>query len=135
MIYNLHLWIKTQFPSLPIYTNGFDPTSPDDGLEMNEGPGEDQSLWNRQDTVVQFVSRAKTKPNARENAINVYNYIAKRIGECILPAVTVDSVVYPALSMWAVRPVSKPQYVGDDTNGRHLFSFSVEITTDLSTIQ
>lgn len=135
MVYNFRAWLKLQFPALPLYTNGFSSDAPDNAVEMNEGSGDDRQFFDRQDTVIQFLSRATTKPSARKNAQDLYNYMRKRYGGCIFPEETVDSVVYPAVTAWAIRPVNMPQYIGDDDNGRHMFSFSVDVTTTTTTIQ
>lgn len=134
MVYNLREWLLLQFPSLYFSSNGFQTDSPDDATEINEGSGEDQSLYTRQDDVIQFVSRATAKPTARKNAVDVYNYIRKKFG-CVFPSVTVDGVLYPEVTAWAIRPINKPQYIGNDDNGRPEFSYSVEITTTLEQVQ
>lgn len=135
MVYNFRAWLKLQFPTLPLLTNGFQGGTADEAVEINEGPGEDRPFFDRQDSVIQMVSRAETKPKARKNANDLYNYMRKRYGGCTFPEETVDGVTYPAVTAWAIRPVNKPQYVGDTGNGNHLFSFSVEITTTMENLQ
>ena len=135
MVYNFRAWLKAQFPNLPLLTNGFQSGTADEAVELNEGAGDDRPFFDRQDSIVQFLSRAATKPKARQNAIELYNYVRKRYGGCVFPEVTVDSVVYPEVTAWAIRPVNKPQYVGDTDNGNHLFSFSVDITTTMTNLQ
>ena len=127
MIYNLAQYIDTN-TTLSINVNGFQPTAPNDVVSINEGPGDERPWFDRVDTVVQVLSRAKERPVARENCYTVYDLIKKRY-DLVLPAATVNSIVYPALTAWGIRPVNPPQYAYDDDNGRPVFSFSVEITT------
>lgn len=127
MIYNLVKFI-TDNSSLVINTNGFNPSSPDNAICINEGSGNEQPWFNRKDTIVQVISRATDKTESRANAYEVYDLIKKKYG-LTLPAVTVNSVVYPAITGWAIRPVNTPQYAFDDKAGRANYTFTVEVTT------
>lgn len=127
MIYNLVKYI-TNNTSLTVSTNGFNPTSPDTAVCINEGSGDERPWFDRKDTIVQCISRAGDPTVARANAYTVYNLIKKKYG-LTLPAVTVNSITYPSLTGWAIRPVNTPQYAYDDDSGRAVFTFSVEVTT------
>lgn len=126
MIYNLAKYI-TNNTSLTINVNGFSPSSPDSTISVNEGSGDEMPWFDRVDTIVQFVSRATDKVEARSNAYTIYNLVKKKYG-LILPEVTVSSVVYPELTGWGLRPVNTPQYAYDDESGRANYTFSIEVT-------
>ena len=127
MIYNLAKYI-TDNTSLTINVNGFSPDSPDTVVSVNEGSGNERPWFDRKDTTVQFVSRAVDKTVSRANAYTLYNLIKKKYG-LTLPAVTVNSISYPAKTGWAIRPVTSPQYAYDDDSGRSVHTFTVEVTT------
>lgn len=127
MIYNLVEYIN-QNTSLNLDCNGFKPNSPDQSVSINEGSGDEQPWFDRVDTTVQCVSRARDKTDARVNAYEVYNLIKKKYG-LELPEVTVKSTTYPAVTGWGIRPITTPQYAYDDDSGRAIYTFSVEVTT------
>jgi hypothetical protein len=127
MIYNLVKYI-TNNTSLTIVANGFNPTTPDTAISVNEGSGIEQPFFDRKDTVVQCVSRAMDKTESRANAYTIYNLIKKKYA-LTLPEVTVNSVVYSAVTGWGLRPVGTPSYAYDDDSGRSVYTFSVEVTT------
>lgn len=127
MIYNLVKYI-TDNTSLTINCNGFSPDSPNDTVCVNEGSGDEQPWFDRVDTMVQVVSRSADKVTSRVNAYTVYNLIKKKT-QLTLPAVTVASTLYPAVTGWGIRPVNTPAYAYDDENGRPIYTFTVEVTT------
>ncbi len=127
MIYNLAEYIDDN-TSLTINVNGFQPDSQDIVLCINEGSGDERPWFDRQDTVIQILSRATDRTIARKNSFTVYDLIKKKYG-LTLPLVTVKGDTFPSLTVWAIRPVNMPQYAYDDDNGRTIYSFSVEITT------
>jgi len=127
MIYNLAKYI-TNNTSLTINVNGFSPSSPDETICINEGSGKEMPWFDREDTLVQFVSRSTDKVTARENAYTIYNLIKKRYG-LTLPEVTIGSTIYTEVTGWGLRPVNKPQYAFDDENGRANYTFTIEVTT------
>lgn len=130
MIYNLVSYLTTQIPSLSFFADGFNPTSPDTAIAVVETGGTEAPWFNRQDRLVQFISRAKSRFTARENAETVYNNIKKKYG-VELPAVTVGGIPRPKVKTWGIVPVNIPQYVADDENGCPLFTFTVMITTTI----
>jgi hypothetical protein len=127
MIYNLAKYI-TNNSSLTIVVNGFTPSSPNSTVCMNEGSGDERPWFDRTDTLVQFISRATDKTESRSNAYEIYDLIKKKYA-LALPEVTVGSTTYPAVTGWAIRPVSTPQYAFDDDAGRANYTFTVEVTT------
>jgi len=127
LIYNLVKYLVDGNPGLSYCANGFKENSPDDCTSVNEGQGIEQSWYNREDITIQVVSRALKGTTARINNKSSYNLIKKKYG-LTLPEVTVESVVYPAVKTWAIRPVTTPTYIGDDENGRPMYTFNVEIT-------
>jgi len=127
MVYNLAEYID-QNTTLTINVNGFQPDSQDTVLCINEGSGNERPWFDRQDTIIQILSRARDRTTARKNSYIAYDLIKKKYG-LELPSVMVGSDTHSAVTTWAIRPVNMPQYAYDDDNGRAIYSFSVEITT------
>ena len=127
MVYNLAEYIDVN-TSLTINVNGFQPDGQDIVLCINEGSGDERPWFDRQDTIIQILSRARDRTVARKNSFIAYDLIKKKYG-LTLPSATVGGDTFSSLTAWAIRPVNMPQYTYDDDNGRPVYSFSVEITT------
>lgn len=130
MIYNLVQYIEDELgvndPTLS--TNGFQPNDPDDCIAVIEGSGDEQDWFDRLDSQLQFIARSKSRPKAREIAYKVYDLLKKKYG-VVLPLVVVSGITYPSVKTWGIRPINTPQYVADDSSGRSMFSFNLDITT------
>ena len=128
MIYNLAKYITTNSSFKIINVNGFSPSSPDSVVSINEGSGDEMPWFDRVDTIVQCVSRAVDKVEARSNAFTIYNLLKKKT-RLTLPSVIVSGTLYPSLIGWGFLPNNRPQWAYDDESGRAVFTFSIEVTT------
>lgn len=97
--------------------------SPDACDVVLESTGGPVYWWNpeRADPVIQVLSRAKTYMTARDRAYAIYDAIYRNwtYGSAgwTLPVVGTDE--YEAMT---IEPLSPPQYIGQDENGRYEFS-------------
>jgi hypothetical protein len=130
MIYNLAQYLRDNLAGLVIVVNGFSQDTVADANCLNLGSGFEQPWFDRQDTLVTVYSRAISGPTAYYQNNKIYDLIKKRYG-IILPAITVDGVIYPEVKTWAIRPVNRPQYAYDDDEKRPTYMFSVDITTTI----
>lgn len=128
MVYNLIDYIATSTSfSISLSANGFHAGSEETCVSVSIGGGDEQPWFNRQDIRIHFMSRSLNRDTAFKNCVTVYDMVKKQYG-LTLPSVTVGGVVYPEVKTWAIRPQLPPQYVGDDQEGRAMFSSTVEIT-------
>lgn len=130
MIYNLYQYTIDNTTGFDIVVNGFQPSSNDECVTIQDSSGEEYPWFDRQDTLVQYISRATDSYTARVNAFICYDLINKKTNVS-LPEITINGTTYAAVTAWGIRPVMRPQYVGDDDNGRSMYSFSVTITTTI----
>jgi hypothetical protein len=128
MIYNLTGYLRTTIPSLKFYANGAPTDAPDTCIYVNDMGGSERPWFDRQESRIQIISRARSRDTAKQNADTVYKNIKKKFG-ISLPAVTVGGVLYPLVKTWAILPIEAPQYLTDDDSGAPLFVFTVTITT------
>lgn len=131
MVYNLVEYLKTQFTTLFFRANGFinaTDTFPDTCNFVN-APGGDSAFWHdRRDNAIQIISRSLDSVTAKQNNDTIYDDLIKRFG-FDLPAVTVNSIVYPLIMVWAFNPLQIPGWIGVDDNGRYLYSFNLRCVT------
>jgi hypothetical protein len=75
---------------------------------------------------MQVITRDISTPKARKLAYDVHEIFRTTIG-LILPADTVDGIVYPAFQVAQISSVSEPQSIGADENGRMEFSTNYKV--------
>jgi len=129
MIYNLVQYLIVNLPLINFVANGFGPDSEQDIIMVSETGGDVQHWIDRTDWAVQVISRAKNMNIARKNAYSVYNLLKNKL-EFMLPEVTVDEVVYPAVKTYQTSPLQSPGYLGADEKHLEMFSFNLTITTN-----
>lgn len=128
MIYNLAQYLIVNLTSINFVTNGFNPDSDQEAVMISETGGEPQHWYNRTDWAVQVISRSLNVNVAKQNAESVYNLLKNKFG-VLLPEVTVDEVVYPAVQTYQISPLQTPNYIGADDKHFEMFSFNLTITT------
>ncbi len=129
MIFNLVQYLRNNLTSLTFSVNGFDPDSVEDQLMVSETGGEPQHWYPRTDWTVQILSRAGSSVVAKENIESVYTLLENKFG-IVLPAVTVNNVVYPLVQTYQISPIQTPGYIGASREHLEMFSFNLTITTD-----
>lgn len=127
MVYNFIKYIEDNASTITLSANGFHADSAETCTSISIGGGDEQPWFNREDIRVHIMSRSNVRDTAYKNCTTVYDLVKKKYG-LTLPAITVGGVLYPAVTAWAIRPQLPPQYVGDDAQGRAMFTATVEVT-------
>jgi hypothetical protein len=127
MIYNLFEFLKAQFPAYVFIVDGWENDDPVESNLIKQTGGDVAHWYDRQDFTVQFMSRSKSKVQAKQRADAVFTFLRNRFG-CILPETTVESVFYPALTAAQISPLQNPGYIGSDQNRDHMYSVNFQIT-------
>ena len=100
---------------------------PDRNILVRESPGGIRPAWAGNILQpIQVITRDKDAPKARALAYDVYNLLNDRIG-LILPATTVDGVIYPAFQTAQISSTNVPYPIGPDANGRFEFSINLNL--------
>jgi hypothetical protein len=128
MIYNLVEYCSVQLPSINFTANGFNPDSPIECVAISQTGGDPAPWYDRNDYSVQILSRASSAPVAKENADSVFNLLKKRFG-LQLPSVTVNSILYPAITTYQFVWRQEPSYIGADDENLEMWSFNLTVTT------
>ena len=133
MIYNFYKFLKDEFPTENFYPNTkFIKTGnsqvPDRMAILIEQPGETQAWFHLITTSIQVLTRDNDAPGARALAFLIYDKIqdAAEFGK-ILPAVTVDSVLYPQIQIDQITPFGPPQSLGMNEEKKAEFSTNYKI--------
>jgi hypothetical protein len=123
--------VITNLPTLNIVTNGFNERSNKECITLIQNPGDPGHFYNREDPLVQVLSRAHTSPIAKKNIEAVYDLLKNRIG-LVLPEVTLtideEEITYPQITAWRICPMQTPGYVGIDDKNLALWSYNMIVT-------
>ncbi len=128
MIYNLRKYLTLNLPDITFYANGWRPKSEHDSVMILQSGGDPEHWIDRTDWTVQIMSRAENIVNAKEQIDDVYAKLKNRYG-LELPAITVDSIVYPLVKTYQISPLQTPGYIGADQANLEMWSFNIRITT------
>lgn len=126
--YNLTQHLIDTFASYNFVTNGFAEDTVDNVIMIQNNGGDVDHWYDRTNYSIQILGRNNSVVTGKEQIVNVYNELKNRFG-LLLPAVTVDSVVYPAVQTWQISPIQFPGKIGVDDRGLAMYSFNVVITT------
>ena len=129
MIYNLVQYLIVELPLINFISNGFNPDSEQDAVMLSESGGDPKHWFSRTDWAIQIISRGKDTNIARKNIYSVYDLLKNKL-ELILPEVTVDEIIYPAIKTYQMSPVQSPGYLGADEKHLEMFSFNLTVTTN-----
>ena len=128
MIYNLWKYLEAELPALNYIIDGWEESDDLSNAILLTATGGDPAHWfDRTDDTVQVISINVSKVSAKQNADLVYNKLKNRFG-LTLPAATVNSVVYPALTTAQISPIQSPGYIGTDQNKNHMYSINFKVT-------
>lgn len=124
MLYNLSKYISENTSYIPA-TGGLEQDSSSNLVLLQTGGSEDHRIGTKRYSV-QFLSRAKSKPEAYKIISAIYSLLSNRFN-IVLPEVTVDAIVYPSLTTASILSLQIPGYVGTDANGLHEWSVNFSI--------
>ena len=128
MIYNLTGYLVTQLPAIKFVANGWVKTSPVESVMLRQTGGDVVHHYDRSDFAVQFLSRAESSVIAKELIDDVYEKLKNKL-RILLPAKTVNAIVYPAVQTYRIVPVQIPGYIGADNANLEMWSVNFIITT------
>lgn len=137
MIYNLVQYLKNQFSTETIYCNQIVKKStqdiiPDRKVLVKESPsGQFQMKTKFIQQSIQVIVFDIDIVKSRELIYNIFNEISDRNG-LLLPAVTVNSVLYPQLETACTKAMQTPYSLGFDESGLFVWTvnFIVKYTGD-----
>jgi hypothetical protein len=132
LIFNLVQYLRIQFPTETIYPDVKFLTStqesvPDRIVIATDTGGTEQAWTRYSEPTIQILTRDISNPRARALAYNIFNKITSRFG-LILPAIVVDSITYPVIETAQIIGIQKPYCLGDDGNGRIVYTTNYKIT-------
>ena len=120
MIYNIVYYAQSQ-TSYTIKANGTPSGFKGNVIIMNLRGGDTPARINRTEYSLQLVVKNEQQVLGNEIIKDIYD-VFDDIYNFILPEVTVNSKVYPAVTVAQCSPNQYPGYIGTDENGLHLFS-------------
>ena len=128
MIYNLVKYLSDDLPALSFVANGWEPNSERDSIMVRQSGGTAKQ-YNRNDYMVQIISRAKNVVIAKTQIETVFAKLKYKYG-LELTAVTIGVVVHDAVKTYQIAPIELPGYVGADKTNLEMWSFNSVITTE-----
>jgi len=129
MIYNLGAYLVAQLPAIEFAVNGWTKASPVNSVMVRQTGGDVVHHYDRSDYAVQFLSRAESSETAKEQIDDVYELLKNKL-RVLLPAKTVNAIVYPAVQTYRIVPVQIPGYIGADNANLEMWSVNFIITTN-----
>lgn len=127
MIYNLAQYIRNN-SSFTIYVNGWQKESNSDAIMIKDNGGETQNRGLHTNHTIQIKSRSRNSAQAKQDIDTVHALINNQY-TLVMPSVTVNSVIYPAITLWRINSIQDPGYIGVNDNGVHEYSVNYIITT------
>ena len=127
MIYNLAAFIEAEIPDIVLVYDDFTKASPEECTLIRDTGGTPSHDIDREDRMVQFLSRFFEKRLGKEALESVYDLLRRQF-HITLPEVTLDSVTYPEVEAWRILPMQTPTYIGTDDNGKHMHSVNFIVT-------
>ena len=128
IFYNFVQYLRDQFPAETIYVSvrqklATQESVPDRNILVRATGGINQPWFHFNQPTIQVITRDVDSPNALEMANNIFEDLQTRIG-LLLPAITVNGILYPAVQTAQISAIQSPSIIGVDDNGR------VEYTTN-----
>lgn len=128
MIYNLVEYLRTQLTTIKFVANGWTKESPQASVLVMQSGGEPDHYYERTDWRAQLMSRNKNSDLAKIEIEAVYNKLKNRF-HLLLPAVTVNKIVYAAIQTYQISPIQAPGFLGADEANLLMWSFNILVTT------
>lgn len=126
IVYNLKQFLNSELPSEKVYVGPLRGEIPDRTIQLIPSGGVPQAWYQYVTESIQIMVRDIDGPSTFKLAKDVYNILNNRFG-LILPANTVGTVVYPEIQTAQISANQLPGYIGDDDNGRAMYSTNYRI--------
>lgn len=127
MIFNLVKYLRDSLPALTFISIA-DNVDSDEGTIVTDTGGVSDHNFDKKDFAIQLMTKSKSLPSCQQDSTTIYNLL-ENVFNLTLPTVTVNSVVYPEIRTYRLVPVQTPGYIGVDSNGLHMYSFNIIVTT------
>ena len=132
MIYNLVEYLETELPTLVFTSNGWLPDTAEEANTVIDNGGDAPPIINRREWAIQIMSRAADKNDAYINIYAIFDQLNDRYSALELPAVTVKSILYPAILTYQITANQLPGYIGSSNTNLEMYSVNFRITTKRS---
>jgi len=131
MIYQFVKYLKTEFPTEVIYTNGRillagQQEIPDRNILVMESGGTEQPWIQRDMQTVQILTRDFDVAKSRKLAHDIFKKITSRFG-LELPAVTVNGEIFAKMKVSQISAIQLPFCLGADESGRIEYTTNYQI--------
>lgn len=126
MIYNLFSWIKDNFTSYEFVVNGFHPESANECIAVTDNGGSLDHYYERTEYTVQILVRTLDNVTGKQRADEIFTFLKNKF-HVTLAEVSVNGVVYSAITVAQISPLQTPSALGVDTEGRWLWTFNLLI--------
>ncbi|MBA7546172.1 hypothetical protein ES705_38555 [subsurface metagenome] len=130
MIYNLGAYVVAQLPAIDFAINGWTKKSPENSVMLRQTGGDVIHHYDRSDYAVQFLSRAGSSVEAKEQIDAVFNLLKNKLGVALPEKVMEDATVYPKVQTYRIVPMQLPGYIGADDANLEMWSVNFIVTTD-----
>ena len=128
ILYNVIKHLVDQSLGHTIVAGALTEKSAADCIAITQSGGDPEHYYDRTDWRFQVLSRASNDILAQTQCFAVYDELKNRFG-LILPAKTVDSVVYPAVTTFQISPIQAPSGIGVDQANLFLWVYNFLVTT------
>ena len=128
MINNLVQFLRTQLPTINFVANGWTTGSDQSSILVMQSGGDPDHYYERTDWRAQLMARDKNSNAAKIQIETVYDLLKNRF-HLLLPAVTVNKILYPAIQTYQISPIQSPGFVGADDANLLMWSFNITVTT------
>lgn len=120
IIYNVVYYLQDQ-TGLTIKANGIPAGHKGNINTMTLVPGFQAASYNRNDYNIKLLVKHSEEVEGFE-IINTLYKVYENIFNFKLPEVTVNSIVYPEVTVAQCSPNQSPGYIGTDENGLHMYT-------------
>lgn len=131
ILYNFVQHLRDQFPAETIYINirqklATQDEIPDRNILVIPTGGINQAWFAFNQPTIQIITRDRDAPNALELANNIFENLKTRIG-LVLPAITVNGILYSAVQTSQISAIQSPSIIGTDDLGRIEYTTNYQI--------
>ena len=128
ILYNLVQYLVDQALGTQIVADVLTEKSETEAVLISQSGGTPEHYYDRTDWRFQALSRSKNPVDAQEACELVYVKLKNRFG-LVLPVVTIDAIVYPAVTTYQISPIQAPSGIGADQENLYMWVFNFLVTT------
>jgi len=125
---NLQAWLAVEAPTVQTSCGWFHEGLENDIVVLVDNGGDDSAEIDRKDVSVQVLSRGEDRDDAEARGREIHALLRGRFCQTTLPAVTVGTDVYPAVTAWRFIARGGLVYTGTDENRLHVWSGNYIVT-------